>query len=73
MDIAGQIRKLNWLHEHNRLEIVVLWREVIDLHREEVKLAGAKGLVGCKAAKGGTSGLAWGHLLRVFLGVESEV
>lgn len=71
-DIAGRVRKLNSLHEQNRQEIVALWREVRDLHNEEVKVAIEKGLVGCKAGKGGTGGMAWGHVLRVFSGMESD-
>ena len=72
-DLAKQVRKLNWSHEQNRLGMVALWREVRDLHREEVKLAGEKGSVGCEAGKGQTSGTALGHVLRVFSGMESEV
>ena len=72
-EIAGQVRKLNWTPERNRQEIVALWRKLRDLHREGVKLTGDKGLVGCKAGKGGTSGVAWGHVLRVFSGMESNV
>ena len=70
--MAGQIRKLNQTHKRNKQGIVALWREVRDLHREEVKLTEEKGLVRGKAGKGGTSGIAWGHVLRVFSGVESD-
>ena len=50
-DVAGQVRKLNHLHEQNRQEIVVLWRKVRELHRGEMKLAGEKGLVGYEARR----------------------
>ena len=73
MDIAEQVRELNRLHEQNRQGIVALWRELRDLHREEEKLAGEKGLVGCQAGKRETSGMAWGHVLRVFSGMESDL
>ena len=72
-EMAGQVRNLNRTHERNRQGIAALWREVRDLHREEEKLVGEKGLVGCKAGKGGTSGVAWGHVLRVFSGIESDM
>ena len=68
-DVAGQVRKLNRSHDQNRQEIVVLWREVRDLHREEVKLAGEKELVECGARNGETGGMAWGHVLMVVLGM----
>ena len=73
VDIEGQVRRLNRLHEQNRQEILALWREVRDLHREGVKLAGEKGLVGSKAGKGGTGGTAWGDVLRVFSGMEPDL
>ncbi len=66
-EIAGQVRKLNRTHERNRQGIVALWRKVRDLQREEEKL------VGCKAGKGGTSGVVWGHVLRVFSGMGSDM
>ncbi len=71
-EIAGQVRKLNRTHERNSQGIVALWREVRGLHKEEMKLTGEKGLVGCKAGKGRTSGMVWGHVLRVFSGLESD-
>ena len=73
MDIAGQVKRLNGLHERNRQGIVAFWREMRDMHRAEAKLAGEKGSVGCEAGKGQTSGTALGHVLKVFSGMESEV
>ena len=70
MDIAGQVMKLNGLHERNRQGIVALWKEVRDLHKNEVKLAGEQGLVGCQTGKERTGGMAWGHVLRLFSGME---
>ena len=72
-EIAEQVRKLNQTHERNRQGIAALWRRVRDLDREEEKLAGEKGLVGCKGETGGTSGVAWGHVLRVFSGMDSDM
>ena len=69
-EIAGQVRDLNQTRERNRQNIEALWRQVRDLHREEVKLTGDKGLVRCTAGKAGTSGLAWDHVLRAFSGME---
>lgn len=69
-EIAGQVRRLNQTHERNRQGIVALWRVVRDLQRKEVKLVGEKGVVGCKAGKGGASGVAWGDVLKVFSGIE---
>ena len=65
-EIVGQVRNLNQTRERNRQKIEALWRQVRDLHREEVKLTGDKGLVGCKAGKAGISGLAWDHVLGTF-------
>ena len=65
-EIGGQVRKLNRTHERNRQGIVALWRKVRDLQREEEKL------VGRQAGKG-TSGVAWGHALRVFSGMDSDM
>ena len=72
-EIAGQVRELNQTHEGNRQKIEALWRQMRDLHREEVKLTGDKGLVGCKAGKAGTSGLAWDHVLRAFSGMQWNI
>lgn len=72
-EIAGEVRKLNRLHEQNRQGIVALWREVRDLHREGKKLAEEKALVGCKAGKGGTGSMGCGHVLRVSSRMESDL
>ena len=72
MDIAGQVVKLNGLHERNRQGIVALWREVRNMHRVEAKLVG-KNLVGCEGGNGETGGMPWGHVLRVFSGMESDL
>ena len=51
---------------------MALWREARDLHEDEVKLAGEKGLVACQTRKEETGGMPWGHVLRVFSGMESD-